>query len=184
LILAQERTLALAHEIGGQEFRIANANKIGNDSAEGNLNQALSPETLAYIIYTSGSTGQPKGVVDNHRNVLHDTLKFTNGLHICPEDRISFTHSCSSSASIRRIFPAFLNGASLFPLDIRQSGVQGLVDSLVDEAITIFGTGRIRDFVRNLDPTRVFPHVRLVSLGGENVYRRDVELYRKLFHPS
>ena len=185
LVLVQERTLTLAREIGGQEFRIANANELGNGSAEGNLDLALSPDTLAYIIYTSGSTGQPKGVVDNHRNVLHDTLKFTNGLHICPEDRISFTHSCSSSASIRRIFPAFLNGASLFPLDIRRSGVQsGLVDLVVDEAITIFSTGRIRDFVRNFDPTPAFPHLRLVSLGGENVYRREIELYRKIFHPS
>ena len=184
LILAQDRTLALAREIGGQEFRVANANEIGNDSAEGNLNLALSPNTLAYIIYTSGSTGRPKGVVDNHRNVLHGTLRFTNGLHISPEDRISFTHSCSSSASIRRIFPAFLNGASLFPLDVRRSGVQGLIDLLVADSITIFSTGRIRDFVRNLDQKQTFPNLRLVSLGGEIVHRRDIDLYRKIFPPS
>jgi amino acid adenylation domain-containing protein len=184
LILAQDRTLALAREIGGQKFPVGNADAIDNDSAECNLNLALSPDTLAYIIYTSGSTGQPKGVVDNHRNVLHGTLRFTNGLHISPEDRISFTHSCSSSASIRRIFPAFLNGASLFPFDVKRSGVQDLMDLLSDEAITIFSTGRIRDFVRNLDRRHAFPHLRLVSLGGEIVYRRDIELYRKIFPPS
>jgi amino acid adenylation domain-containing protein len=184
LILAQDRTLSLAREIGGQEFRVADANEIGNDRADGNLNLALSPDTLAYIIYTSGSTGQPKGVVDNHRNVLHGTLRFTNGLHISPEDRISLTHSCSTSASIRRIFPALLNGAALFPLDVRQSGVQSLIDLLAADSITIFSTGRIRDFVHNLDQKQRFPNLRLVSLGGEIVHRRDIDLYRKIFPSS
>lgn len=184
LILAQDRTLTLAREIAGQECRVANADEIGNDSADGNLNLALSPDTLAYIIYTSGSTGQPKGVVDNHRNVLHGTLRFTNGLHISPEDRISFTHSCSSSASVRRIFPALLNGAALFPLDVRRSGAQSLIDLLVADSITFFSTGRIRDFVYNLDQKQMFPNLRLVSLGGEIVHRRDIQLYRKIFPPS
>jgi amino acid adenylation domain-containing protein len=181
LILAHHRTVTLAHEIGGQEFRVTNANEIGCHNADGNLKLALSPDTLAYVIYTSGSTGQPKGVVDNHRNLLHGTLRFTNGLHVSSEDRISFTQSCSSSASLRRIFPALLNGASLYPLDIRRSSIQSLMDLLVADSITIFGTGRIRDFVRNLDQKQTFPHLRLVSLGGEIVYRRDIELYRKIF---
>ena len=31
-------------------------------------------EDLATIIYTSGTTGEPKGVMQNHRNVLHFTV--------------------------------------------------------------------------------------------------------------
>jgi surfactin family lipopeptide synthetase A len=32
------------------------------------------PEHLAYVIYTSGSTGNPKGVLVEHRNLMHSTV--------------------------------------------------------------------------------------------------------------
>ena len=33
----------------------------------------MAPDDFAFLIYTSGATGQPKGVIQNHRNLLHDT---------------------------------------------------------------------------------------------------------------
>ena len=44
------------------------------DQPESNPDRAsigLTPEHLAYVIYTSGSTGMPKGVMVEHRNVVH-----------------------------------------------------------------------------------------------------------------
>ncbi len=43
------------------------------DQPHADLIGAAHPDNAAYIIYTSGSTGQPKGVVVEHRNVVHST---------------------------------------------------------------------------------------------------------------
>ena len=41
----------------------------------------------AYILYTSGSTGLPKGVAQNHRNVIHFISAYTNHININSWDR-------------------------------------------------------------------------------------------------
>jgi amino acid adenylation domain-containing protein len=183
LILTSGNNSALCQALSGEEIPIVSIDELSMSTGGRSPGVTIGPDALAYILYTSGSTGQPKGVVDNHRNVLHGTLRFTNGLHICAEDRFTFTHSCSSSASVRRIFPALLNGASLHPLDITKAGMTGLVDLLERERITYFSTGRIRDFVRTLSAHHRFDELRLVSFGGEVVYKTDVDLYRKIFPP-
>ena len=60
-------------------------------------------ETLAYVLYTSGSTGQPKGVVQNNRNVLHHIAAYTNALHLHAKDRLSLFASYDFDASANRI---------------------------------------------------------------------------------
>ena len=181
LVVAHRETLSLARQMGSEDVAVIDVDEVAAGSPHDDMSVKITPGAFASIFYTSGSTGQPKGVVDNHRNLLHGTLRFTNGLHICTEDRLSFTHSCSSSASLRRIFPALLNGACLFPLDLKRQGIGALVDLVVSESITHFSTGRIRNLVRSFSQQQWFPSVRLVSLGGEIVYRRDVELYKKIF---
>ena len=74
LILTDHRNRVMSAQMAVQECQVMNTEEIKIDVAPGSDRTRVTPDALAYILYTSGSTGQPKGVVDSHRNVLHDTL--------------------------------------------------------------------------------------------------------------
>ncbi|MDA8388347.1 MAG: AMP-binding protein [Nitrospiraceae bacterium] len=182
LVLTDVRHYPLARKLAG------NAEPLLMDGIDprfpaDNLNLSISPEATAYIIYTSGSTGEPKGVFQNHRNVLHNVMRCTNMMHIAADDRLSLLWSCSFAASVPNIFGALLNGAALFPLDLKREGIAGLADWLSREGITIYHSVPTvyRHFISTLNGTEDFSRLRLIKLSGEPVQRRDVELYRRHF---
>ncbi|MDA8085796.1 MAG: AMP-binding protein, partial [Nitrospiraceae bacterium] len=148
-----------------------------------NLNLPISPEAAAYIIYTSGSTGEPKGVCQDHRNVLHNVMRCTNMMHIAADDRLSLLWSCSFAASVPNVFGALLNGAALFPFDLRKEGIVRMADWLIREKITVYHSVPTvyRHFISMLTGMEKFPALRIIKLSGEPVQRRDIELYRKHF---
>jgi len=181
---AQARLIVTNHEY----FAMANAlppknqclniDELDSSFRAENPHISLAPNALALIIYTSGSTGLPRGVIENHRNLLHYTMIETNDYHICAEDRLTFLASAG-----RDVFRAVLNGAAVYPMEIRQEGLTGLAHWLIQEDITIYNSvvSAFRHFVSALNGNEQFPHLRLVKLMGETVYRRDVELYQKHF---
>jgi acyl-coenzyme A synthetase/AMP-(fatty) acid ligase len=84
------------------------------------------------------------------------------------------------------IFGALLNGATLCPKDIRQDGLLDFEKWLVGEGITIYHSipTLFRSVVRTLDQKQHFPKLRLVVLGGEAVFRSDVDAFRQSFGPN
>jgi non-ribosomal peptide synthetase component F len=106
LIVTNNGNIALARELAQENCQLLNVDEIDSVFSTDNMELSISPDTLAHIIYTSGSTGQPKGVVQNHRNVLHNCMINTNAYHINSDDRMTLLHSCSVLGGTRGIFNA------------------------------------------------------------------------------
>jgi non-ribosomal peptide synthetase component F len=90
LILTDNGNLSTATELAKGQCELLNIEELGGKFSPENPSLTISPDSLAYIRYTSGSTGQPKGVMENHYNLLHVVMRQTNSFHICAEDRLVF----------------------------------------------------------------------------------------------
>jgi amino acid adenylation domain-containing protein len=155
------------------------------DLAEGSStdNPALtiSADAVAAIFYTSGSTGRPKGVIQNQRNVLHRVMLTTNSCGISFDDRLTLLTAPTYSASLRSLFCALLNGASVHPFNVLESGIGELSSWLGREELTTYHSVPtvFRQWMSNLTGAEDFSKLRLIMLGGEAINNRDVELYKK-----
>jgi amino acid adenylation domain-containing protein len=143
------------------------------------------PDSLAMILYTSGSTGTPKGVVHTHRNVLADARNITNGWRVTERDRFLLYASLSFANSVRTLYGSLLNGAALFPFDVKQRGFADLAHWIADQRITIFrGVPTFfRNFMVTVAADRTFPDVRILSLGGESMLGQDLAYFNRHFSP-
>jgi amino acid adenylation domain-containing protein len=181
-MVTNSKNAALAKSLAGTEFDLLNMDELDSPAGQ-NPGIQISPESLCWAIYTSGSTGKPKGVMQNHRNVLHYMMNYTNALHICADDRLTLLYSFSVNGGNHDIFAALLNGAALFPLDLKEDGFTALGGWLVEERITIYHSVPtvFRQFVEGLTDESQFPDLRIIRLGGEPVYKRELDFYRKHF---
>jgi len=145
--------------------------------------QSLSPNDSAYVYYTSGTTGDPKGVVDNHRNILHNIARYTNTLNIGCSDRLTLLQSCGFSGAVSNIFTSLLNGAVLLPFDVRARGVSALAKWLTAEQPTIFHSvpSLFRQLMRYCD---TLPNLRIIRLEGDLVRPIDIETFNRHFDGS
>ncbi|HET9550023.1 MAG TPA: non-ribosomal peptide synthetase [Candidatus Binatia bacterium] len=165
------------------DLHVINIDEPAGTAAAENIGDSIAPDDLAYILFTSGSTGQPKGVLQNHRNVLNQIKRETNGLHICANDRLILVRSCSAIGGIRIVLSALLNGAAVYPLDVAQVGHTELTEVLAREEITIYDSTptTFHHFISALAKEQRFPHLRLIRLSSEPVHKQDVDLYKKYF---
>ena len=182
LVLTNRRHLPVAEQVAAAgPLPVLDADAVAPGTDGGNLNIPVAPDAIAYMLYTSGSTGRPKGVVQRHRNLVHFVRTYSNSLGIGPEDRIGWLHSMTFSASNMNVYPALLNGAAVLPYDVKERGVGQLADLLMEERVTICQCVPtvLRHFLSGLTGEESFPELRVFELGGEPVYRRDVELFRR-----
>jgi len=145
------------------------------------------PRDPAVILYTSGSTGEPKGVLCDQRQWIHNARNYVNAFHVAPDDRLTLL-SLATSQAMKNLTVGLLSGAAVFPADVRQLGLTGLATLMRRErvTITVMGASLFRSFCDALggSASEGFPDLRLVRLGSEPVNVRDVELFRRHFGPG
>jgi acyl carrier protein len=109
----------------------------------------------------------------------------TNSLGICVEDREISLTSPAGIGAIWIILRTLLNGAAVFPFEIKEEGIGKLAEWLITEKITILNALAIlRQFSTILTENHKFPDIRLVGIGGDTVYKKDIDLYKKHFSQS
>jgi amino acid adenylation domain-containing protein len=181
LVLTNSRNEALGCQVVEEQSQLLNGEAVGAGAAADDLRLSIPLDTPAYLVYTSGSTGKPKGVVRSHRSMMWIMREYTNRLRIAPADRLTLLGTQAPDT-----FCSLLNGAAVFPLDVRGDDVLHLAGWLNREQITVYHSvpTLFRQLVGTLTPDQVFPWLRLIRLQGEPVQWRDVELFQQHFAPS
>jgi len=184
VLLTNNLNWKLAQELRSDVLAVINIDKPNPQPEKIFQKEVIPPDTLAYILYTSGSTGQPKGVMQNHRNVLHFIRNYTNNLHINAADKLTLFSAYSFDAAVMDIFGALLNGATLYPINIKEDSLANPVKEFIKEqGITIYhSTPTVyRHVIGTLTKGDHFPKLRLIVLGGEEASKTDVDLYKQHF---
>jgi amino acid adenylation domain-containing protein len=185
LITTNHHHTALAKALNQHASHVLHMERLATSFATENPRLEVPADTLAELLYTSGSTGQPKGVIQNHRNVLHNCMRATNTLHLCADDRITLFASWGTGQARSTMYRALLNGAALYMRHLKEEGLADLATWLIEEGITIYHSSAtvFRAFIDTLSGHEVFPTLRLIRVGSESVSAQDVELYKTYFSP-
>jgi amino acid adenylation domain-containing protein len=75
----------------------------------------LLPESAAYVLFTSGSTGEPKGVIVEHRQLLHyvDAIAEHLGRHLPADASYALASTPLADLGHTVLFPSLLTGGCL-----------------------------------------------------------------------
>ena len=130
LLLTSKQHLGLARQLKADDSCLLAIDDLDGSRQLENLNLVIAPGDFANIIYTSGSTGEPKGVVATHLNILDSHMVNPDAITILPNDRLSLLHSLSFHSAHGHLFQSLLNGASLFPYDVKSVGAHRLAEWL------------------------------------------------------
>ena len=186
LLLCDSETLPLARDLLANGGGLVNVETCGNGSLGTQTSPDVDPDDLASLFYTSGSTGEPKGVCQNHRNLLRFARGYAEILSMRPGDRVSLLFSYSFSGSIPDIFGTLLSGATLCPFDVKRHGPAALARWVSESRITqlhLIPT-LFRHLTRQIGASGSFPALRAIDLGGEAAYGADVAAFRRIAPPG
>jgi tyrocidine synthetase-3 len=187
LILTNTKNIKLAAALTEEnQIGIGDVNELDRNSKDVLMEKpGITGDSPAYILYTSGSTGNPKGVIQNHENVLYYTHNWGRVFSISIEDRMTLFTSFCHDGSVQDMFGALLNGAVLYPYDMknREESALDLSGFLNKEKITIWHSvpSLFGYFLNNFPGTGTFSRLRFILLGGEPLRAHEVAMAGKYF---
>lgn len=180
LIIADHDFKTLAQKLISDSAQYFDPDSLSAGESEDNPNLVITPDRVCYIFFTSGTTGPPKGVFDNHRNVLHNIMRYTNSLKINTSDRLSLIQSCSFSGTVSSLFSGLLNGAVVCPFDLTNLGISRLASWIEREKISIFhSTPSI--FEQIMSTGHLFDSLRIIRLEGDRAMPRQISIFQSHF---
>jgi amino acid adenylation domain-containing protein len=183
LLITNAEFYSFARAEFGDKTRVINIDAHDASFGTENLGFEIGPEHLSCVLYTSGTTGSPKGVVHTHRNELHNVMHHTNSLHLNAKDRLTLLGSYSTGQGLQDLYCALLNGATLYPWNLKSAGLGGIAKWLEEERITVYHSAATvyRHVCKHLSTQYGLPDLRIVRLGSEAVTWKDFDLYKNHF---
>jgi amino acid adenylation domain-containing protein len=182
-ILAQNSGISLAEKLADATKKVIDIDAIDYQARAGNLGIEMFPGDSAHLRFTSGSMGMPKGVIQSHRRMLHAHSVTINGGHIGLDERLLVLRHLSFTP--KDAFNGLLVGSAIYPYDIRKHGMSKLADVIMQNGLTyITATPSVfRYFASELHGEYRFSSVRMIQLGGEPLFKSEVDQFKKFFGP-
>jgi acyl-coenzyme A synthetase/AMP-(fatty) acid ligase/acyl carrier protein len=181
VILADAGHLGAARDLAGGGRRVLAIEDMRHTGGIEAVPSDMSPDTPATIIYTSGTTGPPRGVVHTHRTLLAEAALVAGPLRLSDADRVACASSLAWLANLFTLLGPLVVGSCVCPFDVAAHGIEPFAGWARAARLTmIHGRVVVRQLLQRSD-RGVFPDARIVVIGGDTIYRQDIEAGRNLF---
>ncbi|MEE4359099.1 MAG: non-ribosomal peptide synthetase [Desulfococcaceae bacterium] len=181
IVLTKTEYAVFAAELARDGLAVINIDTMSDGDEKYDLR--IPPDALMGIFYTSGSTGKSKGLMRNHKFMLHYAWHIGKSLEISVNDHHTLLFPCSFGISTASIFGTLLNGATLHFYNLSNIQTDQMIVWLIKEKISIFypPISLFRQFLDSLTEDISFPEIRWLIITTQTFYRNEVEHFRKFF---
>ncbi|HEX2079123.1 MAG TPA: amino acid adenylation domain-containing protein [Longimicrobium sp.] len=127
------------------------------------------PAALAYVVYTSGTTGRPKGVMVEHRQVMHYTGAVRGRLQVPADARWLLVSTFAADLGNTALFPALAGGGVVHVASEAEATDPAALDAFLAahpvDAMKVVPS-HLRALLAHEHAERLLPRTHLV-LGGD-----------------